>query len=267
MKLQSPANPLPTCSPTAVRLFAAYSRHYIRRRFHSMRILKSGIPPEIQGQSVVIYLNHASWWDPLVCLVLSRQFFADRISFAPIDEVMLERYAFFKSLGFFGVTSGSARNTLSFLRTTCSILRSPEHALWITPQGRFADARERPAGLQNGLGALASRNLGTVFIPLAIEYSYWTEPRPEILAAFGTAIVPGKEPPSTSDTWTMHLSRQLESTQDALAASSCRRDPHEWIRIGSGARGVNAAYDAWRWIRSKAGGAPFLREHNMEAVK
>ena len=86
-----------------MKVFAAYTRSYVGRHFHSVRILKSGLPPRDCARPLVIYLNHAAWWDPLVCLLLSREFFPDRTSFAPIDAAMLERYGFFKRLGFFGV--------------------------------------------------------------------------------------------------------------------------------------------------------------------
>ena len=36
---------LPHVSVHAVKIFAAYSRRYMRRRFHAIRILKSAQPP------------------------------------------------------------------------------------------------------------------------------------------------------------------------------------------------------------------------------
>ena len=88
------------------------------RSFHSVRISASGLPPHCPDRPLVIYLNHAAWWDPLVCLRLAREFFRDRASFAPIDAAMLERYGFFRHLGFFGVEARQPRGALTFLRTT-----------------------------------------------------------------------------------------------------------------------------------------------------
>ena len=172
---------LPHVSSGLLKVFAAYTRGYVRRHFHSFRILKSGLPPRDLARPLVIFLNHASWWDPLVCLLLSREFFPDRTSFAPIDAAMLERYGFFKHLGFFGIEQQTATGARKFLRTMRAILASSRNAVWLTPQGRFMDVRERPLRLQSGLGALATQSQSTLFIPLAIEYAFWTEPRPEIL--------------------------------------------------------------------------------------
>ena len=111
---------------------------------------------------------------------------------------MLERYGFFKHLGFFGLEPQTQRGARKFLRTTHAILASSGNAVWLTPQGRFMDVRERPLRLQDGLGALARHEPSAAFVPLAIEYSFWTEPRPEILVSFGEPIVPATEPSRTA---------------------------------------------------------------------
>ena len=42
--------------------------------------------------------------------------------------------------------------------------------------------------------AHSPRSLRTrLFVPLAIEYTFWNEPRPEILVSFGEPIIPGNE--------------------------------------------------------------------------
>ena len=115
---------------------------------------------------------------------------------------------------------------------------------------------------QDGLGALAARNPNAAFIPLAIEYPFWTEPRPEILVAFGEPIVPAAN--QTADEWTHIFADALESTQDELAARSCRRDPADWLVLNRGKSGVNAIYDAWRSLRARFRGQPFAREHHAE---
>ena len=257
----------PHVSTGVMKVFAAYTRGYVRRHFHALRILRSGLPPHDEMRPVVIFLNHASWWDPLVCLLLSREFFASRTSFAPIDAAMLERYGFFKHLGFFPVKPQSMRGVFHFLRTTHAILASADHAVWLTPQGRFMDVRERPLRLQDGLGALAAREPGAAFIPLAIEYSFWTEPRAEILVSFGEPIVPAKEPACNVGEWTRVFTDALEATQDELAARSCRRDPAEWLTLNRGKSGVSGFYDAWRWLRARARGEKFAPEHQAEAIR
>jgi 1-acyl-sn-glycerol-3-phosphate acyltransferase len=258
---------LPHMSSSLLKVFAAYTRGYARRHFHSCRILKAGLPTCDLARSLVIFLNHASWWDPLVCLLLSREFFADRTSFAPIEEAMLERYRFFQHLGFFGVEQQTATGARNFLRTMRAILASSRNAVWITPQGRFMDMRERPLQLQSGLGALATQSQNTIFVPLAIEYTFWDEPRPEILVSFGEPIITCRETPGNAQEWTKRFNDALEETQDELAARSCRRDPSEWVVLNRGKSGVNPIYDSWCWLRARISRQKFVREHRAEVKR
>lgn len=248
-----------------MKVFAAYSRSYVGRNFHSIRILKNALPPRDCARPLVIFLNHAAWWDPLVCLLLSREFFAERTSFAPIDSRMLERYGFFRRLGFFGIEPHTADGARTFLRAAGAILASSANALWLTPQGRFMDVRERPLRLEEGLGAIAAREPDAVFVPLAIEYAFWTEPRPEILVAFGEPITPIDVPMSVQ--WTQTFSDALEAAQDELAARSCRRDPDEWLVLNRGKSGVSVIYDAARWLRARLRRKKFDADHSPGALR
>ena len=189
------------------------------------------------------------------------------MSFAPIDAESLRKYAFFAHIGFYGVEQHSPRGAVTFLRTTSAILDSRSNVVWLTPQGRFMDARERPLRFQRGIGALAMEAPEAVFLPLAVEYTFWTEPQPEILASFGEAAIPSKEPLRGVDEWTERFSRALESMQDELATRSCSRGRADWLVIDKGARGVTPAYDAWRVLRARMRGKDFAREHQPAAQR
>ncbi len=248
-------------------MFAAYSRRYMRRHFQTIRVLKSGLPSSNIACPVVIYLNHAAWWDPLVCLRLAQKYFSDRASYAPIDAAALQKYGFFKHLGFYGVEQQSARGAMTFVRTTCAILSSSRNVVWLTPQGRFMDVRERPLRLERGIGELAARLENVLFLPLAIEYAFWTEPRPEILVSFGEPTIPGNDSPRSAQEWTKFFNNALEEVQDELAARSCRRDPGEWRVLEQGTSGVSVIYDTWRRLRALAGGNKFVPDHHEKDLK
>jgi 1-acyl-sn-glycerol-3-phosphate acyltransferase len=170
---------------------------------------------------------------------------------------MLERYGIFRHLGFFGIEQDTARGARAFLHTARALLASSRNVVWLTPQGRFMDVRERPLRLKPGLGALAAREPDATFLPLAIEFAFWTEPRPEILVSFGEPIVPGSGPARSADEWTRIFTDALETTQDELAARSCRREPHEWRTLNRGRSGVGGFYDAWRRLSDRVRGEKF----------
>jgi len=212
---------------------------------------------------LVIYSNHASWWDPLVGLVLKTEYFPDRRAFAPMDAAALERYQMFRRLGFFAVEQGSRRGAVQFLRTCEAVLRDPNHVLALTPQGQFVDARERPARFQAGLGYLAARVHNVAFVPMAAEYVFWEERLPEILVRFGEAVVTDGGQNSTlgAGDWTTLLEQELVRTQDALALESRRRNPDEFQMLLRGRAGQGGVYDWWRACKAWWRGTAFNPEH------
>ena len=255
---------LPRASPLVLKLFGAYSRRYMRKRFHAIRLLKSRPARQDTSRPLLIYLNHASWWDPLLCLDLARRWFPDRSSFAPMDAASVERYKIFKHIGIYAVEQDSVRGAAAFLCITCEILSVERNIVWLTPQGRFADVRESPIRLRPGIGALAARMPEVEFLPLAVEYTFWTEPRPEVLISFGAATVPSREACRSAAEWTELFSEVLQNTQTELARSSCRRDPLDWLVLDKGASGVSLIYDTWRWLRARLSGTAFSCDHRPE---
>ena len=257
---------IPAISPLLLRWFTWYCRGYLRRHFHSLRVSGAGLPPDTHGLPLVIYTNHASWWDPLVGLVIKDTFFADRSLFTPIDATMLARYRMFAKLGFFGVEQGSRRGAVQFLRTSESILQSPNHLLAVTPQSRFADVRERPVKFQAGLGHLATRVERAVFLPMVTEFVFWEERLPEILVRFGEPVAVRREHATafTHDYWTDLFEQKLEANQDALSAEAQRRNPSEFKTLLLGGAGQGGVYDLWRGLKAKLRGETFTKEHGRK---
>lgn len=242
---------VPQISPRLLRWFELYSRSYLRRHFHSVRLLRSGAPQECAGSPLVIYLNHSSWWDPLFCLLLAKRFFSERKSFAPIEAEALRRYRFLGKLGFFPVENSSA-GALKFLRKSEGILARADSALWITPQGKFVDHRVRPPQFERGLHRLMQRNERATFVPLAIEIAYWEERLPEVLMNFGAPLV------ATTD----DLEPALAQAQDELSAAAQRRLPNEWLTVLEGRAGVGWIYDGWRKCCARLRGEKFSAAHS-----
>ena len=251
---------LPTVSPTLLRCFRAYSVRYIRRHFHSLRVSIDQGPPARVNAPGVIFLNHASWWDPLILLVLTGQFFPERTFFAPVDAAALARYGILRKIGCFGVEQGSVAGAREFLASSVAVLSSPDRGLCITPQGRFADVRARPPAFQQGLGQLAKRFPDVQFVPLAIEYTFWEERLPEVLVRFGPPVTFSDR--STPAAATAALESALAAVQDALAVDAIARDATRFKNLLEGAAGVGGMYDLWRRLRSWMRGERFQAEHS-----
>ena len=257
---------LPTISGPLLKWFTWYARRYLRRHFHTLRISRAGPPPAAGLPPVVLFANHASWWDALAGLAVKAEFFPARSAYAPIDAEALKKYRMFQRLGFFGVEPGTARGARQFLRTAENVLSRPDSLLVITPQGRFADARERPVRFEPGLGHLATRVEHAIFLPMATEYIFWEERLPEILVRFGAPVEVSARHAGGFDAkyWTALFEQSLEATQDALAAEARRRDPEAFEIILRGGAGQGGIYDWWRAARAKLRGEDFRKEHGTK---
>jgi len=269
---------LPRSSRRLFAAFARYSRWYLARHFHAVR-LHGAVPRVADDRALVVYLNHPSWWDPLLALVLAHGLFGQRTHYGPIDAAALERYRFFRRLGFFGVEMGTVTGARRFLRVATRLLARPGTALWITPQGRFTDPRQRPVRLRPGLGRLARRAATAaggesgaapvVFLPLAVEYPFWEERFPEALLRFGEPVEASRlaaelGPAASAADWDRALGLRLQTAQETLAAAALARDASVFESLVGGRAGVGGVYDLWRAARALVVGERFVRQHGGE---
>lgn len=257
----------PKVSPLLLSMFGRYCEGYLARHFHAVRLSKSQRPDPvaIRDKPLIVYFNHPSWWDPLVCMQLAVRLFPERRHFGPIDATALRKYRFFGKLGFFGVEPGTARGARRFLAISQEILSRPGSALWIAAEGRFTDPRDRPLRLRSGIAHLASRVRNAVLLPLSLEYPFWEEKNPEALARFGEEIPTGDADLAAAD-WTPILEDCLENTLDALSSEARCRDLARFEILLGGSAGVGGVYDTWRKLRSRFAGERFRPAHGEEEL-
>lgn len=241
-------------------LFCIYLRWHIGRHFHALRLAHSSRFPIGPGP-LIVYLNHASWWDPLTCIVISRHFLPATFHYAPMEAAALKHYGLLRKLGLFAVESGTPRGAAQFLRAAQEILSAPNSALWITPEGRFTDMRSRPAIFRPGLAGLVARLGACTLLPVAIEYTFWDEPLPEILVSCGQAIEVADRRLHSAAEWNDRLASAMAATQDELAALAAVRDPALFTTILSGRVGAGGVYELWKRLRAWLSGRPYQGSH------
>ncbi|MEN1680028.1 MAG: lysophospholipid acyltransferase family protein [Planctomycetota bacterium] len=252
-------------SPWLAGWFQWYLRRMLRKQFHSVAVCRDPRPSVGEGDRLVVYLNHAAWWDPLVGLAVAERFFPGRIVIAPFEAEAMRQYPLFDRLGFFGVDKTSRRGAVDFLRTAMAALEQPATSLWLTPEGRFADPRDAP-GFEPGLAHLAAKLAAAgepaAIVPLAVEYPFWEESRPELLVRFGDAIrLPGEDQPSDKDAWRELLEARLRDAQSQLARVSIGRQTEELEVILGGDAGVGGAYEAFRKAAYRLTGRDYRATH------
>lgn len=253
-------------SPLAVAFMGWYFERFVRRHLGALRLARWGAPdlPPSAGP-LIIYCNHPTWWEPAVCFVLRRHLFPRQVAYAPIEAAMLAKYRVFRRLGGIGIDLETPRGAATFLRTGAEVLSRPDRALWVTAQGRFTDARARPLGLRPGIARLAEVAPDAWFVPLALEYVFWTERGAEALAAFG-------EPRRAADLAALdrperltRLEQDLTRTLDRLAVDAIAREPARFTKLVAGRSGIGGVYDLWRRAKAAFHGHRFDPSHQEPA--
>ncbi len=266
---------LPTIDSRILGGFHWYIPRYIRKHFHALAVNQSQLKTAtISPQdSLVVYANHSSWWDPLVAMFSAKNMFQGFSFFAPIDASALEKYRIFSKLGFFPVEQDTFQGAKHFLDVSLRILEQPGTSIWITPEGRFADARDTSAEFMPGISHLAyslqrrsaNNNRQTWFVPIAIEYTFWEERLPEILVWFGKPLLvaPSESPLSKSE-WDLRLTTTLRDSQKSLAQAAIARDDSVFEVMISGSAGTSRVYDPWRRFWAKITGKQLDLQHGQK---
>lgn len=161
------------------RVFAAYNRNLIARRFEGLRVagLKH-LRERSENVPLVLYANHSSWWDGLVAFAIGSASGLDH--FAMMEERQLIQYPFHRRLGAFGVVRENAREAARSIEYAARLLSETNRALWIFPQGATLRSDARPLKLFTGAARIIERLKTADALPVAVRYEFLDEFRPEI---------------------------------------------------------------------------------------
>lgn len=171
--------------------------------------------------------------------VLQEKFFSDRVAFGPIDASTLKRYPFLGRAGFLPVDPRSNASLRTLLISAAHILSSGG-IFWITAQGEFTDAQTRPVRLRPGIVHIAARSPACMIVPVALDYRFTSESRPEAFIRFGRSVTPAALPQRRIAAQQV-LEQALEETMDALSQDILQRRP-VFTPITSGRSGMGGLY-------------------------
>ncbi len=250
---------VPSISAPLIGGFHKFLPPFLKGKFHTVAVNRSALASSeiCSKDAVVVFANHASWWDPMTALFLANRVFGEFSVYAPIDADALEKYKIFKKMGFYPVQRDTSRGAAEFLKTSRQILSHSGASVWMTPEGRFVDPREQHVPFMPGLSHLASRIAKSAndeaprvwFIGLAVEYVFWEESKPELLAWFAPPVearaesVHGEDPKRA---WDERLRLSLRTAQADLRAASIARDSRAFEILLGGKSGSFLIYDLWR---------------------
>ncbi len=238
-----------TPSPRVRTVFTGMVGGKMRRAFHTVRMthcsravlerLATGDRPAL------ILLNHASWWDPILALMLWLEFFPARSPYGPIDRDELQRFGILKKVGLFGIDPDDPASMTAMREYLVELAaRDPRLALVVTPQGHFADVRDEIVA-RPGAAAMAATLAPDRAVSVAVEYGLWVDQKPEI---FVRAVEIDASATSTLG-WHRRITEAMRANQAALAPLVRARDASAFEPLSSlfapKGSGTNPFYDLW----------------------
>ncbi len=137
----------------------------------------------------IFFAPHCNWWDGIVLYNISHRICHKEIRLM-IEE--LNRFPLLRRGGGFSVNKKSPQSAMKALQYSVDVIGDLRNILFIFPQGIIRPPHYRPIEFQTGLAYIAQnavKRYGRVnLIPVAIDYCFFRDNRPEVVVNFGKRI-------------------------------------------------------------------------------
>lgn len=161
----------------------------LENRFYAMRYKGIENLQSVGKIPTIFFAPHSNWWDGLVGYNLCNRLMKKEIRLM-VEE--LNRFPILRRGGAFNVNKKSAQASMAALKYSVDLLSDLNNILYIFPQGIIKPPNYRPIELQTGLAYIAqkaAKKYGKVnLVPIAVNYFFMRDNRPEIWVEFGKEI-------------------------------------------------------------------------------
>lgn len=171
-------------SPWFITMFDQYVRLLFRRRFKNIRLYQSYQPgPE---SKTIYYLNHTSWWDGLIPLLLNQKYFKQNAR-AMMEDKQMKEHSFFSKIGAFSVNLQDPRSAVRSLRYAVKSMEREKASLFIYPEGKIVPFSVKKPHFKKGLGWLSRKCPEADVVPIGIYIHTAYSDKPELAISVGNA--------------------------------------------------------------------------------
>lgn len=173
--------------------FSGHARSRIRNTFGEVRVRGlDAARAHAASAPLLVVSNHTSWWDPLVALHVSTHMLGTA-GHALMDAKNLRRLPFFALVGAFGVDLDNPADGAAVIRYAARLLETPQHLVWVFPQGAERPIHERPLGFRGGSGEIARVAKKARVVPVGLRYEFGGTERPTMWISFGEVVAAGRD--------------------------------------------------------------------------
>lgn len=162
----------------------------LQNRFYAFRY--RGAEEYFDGDTdapTILFAPHCNWWDGIVFYNITHRIFHKEIRIM-IEE--LNRFPILNHGGGYSVNKSSSQSVMQALKYSVDVVGDNRNLLCIFPQGIIRPPHYRPIEFQTGLAYIAQnavKKYGRVnLIPVAIDYTFFRDNRPEVVVDFGKCI-------------------------------------------------------------------------------
>lgn len=166
-------------------LFDLYMRSLFWRRFKNVWVDQDYQPgPE---SKTIYYLNHTSWWDGLIPLLLNRKLFRQNAR-AMMEDNQMQEHGLFKRIGAFSVNLENPRSAVRSLRYAIESMKRPHSSLFIYPEGKIVPFSTKKPDFKKGLGWIVRQCPDVDVVPIGIYIDHAKSDKPELFLKIGNAL-------------------------------------------------------------------------------
>lgn len=163
----------------------------LENRFFSLKVKnESNYEKRNPEYANIFYAPHNNWWDGIVGYNMINRVFHSKLRMM-IEE--LNRFPILAKAGAFPVNKKSPQASMKALQYSVDELCNKDISLWIFPQGIIKPPMYRPVEFQTGMAYIAQNVVkkagGINLIPIAVNYPFLREDRPEVLVEVGEPYV------------------------------------------------------------------------------
>lgn len=197
-------------SPVFIKTFRLYTKLLFKWRFKTVW-LKQEYEPCSECKTVY-FLNHHSWWDGLIPLMLNEYRFRQQAR-AIMEDKQMKTYSLFQKIGAFSINRDDPRSAVTSLRYAVESFNRPHASLFIYPEGTIT-----PAGssmdFEGGLAWLHDKLDDVDFVPVGIYIHTIRYSKPELHLHVGRPVRMNKS--LSNEEKTAQFERMLNQMLDEL---------------------------------------------------
>lgn len=171
-------------SPVFIKVFRLYTWLLFKRRFKKVW-LKQEYEPCSECKTLY-FLNHHSWWDGLIPLLLNEFRFHQQAR-ALMEDKQMRKYPLFQKIGAFSINRDNPRKAITSLRYAIRSFVRKKSSLYVYPEGTITPAGSK-MDFEGGLAWLHKKLPDVDFVPIGIYMHTIRHDKPELHLHVGRPV-------------------------------------------------------------------------------